>query len=345
MTSDSALQVRSMAEFLAAVPYVLGFHPADSIVIVALRGTRIAFAARHDLPGPGTSPDDAREQAARTAEIVVRQGGERAVVIGYGEPARVTPAVLRAAEALRRRHFPVIDELRVTGERYWSYGCTDLGCCPADGTPCGPDATTVAARATYDGQVALPDRATFLAQLAPVDGEQRAAMAAATERAEARRATLADVRRAGRTAVREAERVHRSGGRLTDDEVAWLSVLLVDIGVRDHAWARCGGEQWRVGLWTDVLRRAQPRYVPAPAGLLAFAAWRQGQGALASAAVDRALQAEPRYAMAQLMGHVLDEGMSPGVLDEARRDAPAGRAPRRRDRRGARRRAQGRSVS
>jgi hypothetical protein len=105
----STLKVRSLAEFLAAVPYVLGFHPADSVVIVALRGTRIAFAARHDLPGLGTDPDAAREQAARTAEIVVRQDAERAIVIGYGEPARVTPAVLRATEALRRRHFPVID--------------------------------------------------------------------------------------------------------------------------------------------------------------------------------------------------------------------------------------------
>ncbi len=345
MTSDPALQVHTVPEFLAAVPYVLGFHPSDSVVIVALRGTRIAFAARHDLPGAGTSPEDAREQAAHTAEIVIRQAAQRAVVIGYGEPARVTPAVLRTAEALRRRNFPVADELRVTGGRYWSYGCKSPGCCPADGTPCDPGATAVAARATYDGQVALPDRAAFLAQLAPVDGDQRAAMAAATERAEAKRAVIDDVRRVGRAAVRDAERVHRSGRRLTDDEVAWLSVLLTDIGVRDRAWERCEGEHWRIRLWTDVLRRAQPRYVPAPAALLAFAAWRQGQGVLAAAAVDQALRADPHYSMARLLGEVLDAGLPPAALDAAGHDAPGRRAPRRSRRRGARRRAHGRSVS
>jgi hypothetical protein len=170
-------------------------------------------------------------------------------------------------------------------------------------------------------------------------------MAAATERAEARHRALADTRRAGRAAVRDAERVYRSGRRLTDDEAAWLGVLLVDIGVRDYAWQRCAGEDWRVGLWTDLLRRMPPRYVPAPAGLLAFTAWRQGQGALASAAVDRALEAEPHYSMAQLLGQVLDEGMSPEVLDEPEWTPRPARVQHRRDRRGARRRAHGRTIS
>ena len=40
-----------------------------------------------------------------------------------------------------------------------------------------------------------------------------------------------------------------------------------------------------------MLRRVEPAYVPAPACLLAFAAWRAGQGALARVAVDRALAA------------------------------------------------------
>ena len=355
MTSHSALQVRSLAEFLAAVPYVLGFHPADSIVVVALRGTRVAFAARHDLPPPGTSPEEAREQAAHTAGIVVRQGVERTVVIGYGEPARVTPAVLRAAEALRRRGLPVIEELRVTGGRYWSYGCKTLACCPADGTPCVPEETAVAARATYHGQVALPDRAAFLAQLAPVDAGQRNAMAAAAARAETRLADLLretptrrgipPARQVARAAVRDAERVYRSGRRLTDEAAAWLGVLLVDVAVRDYAWERCAGEHWEIGLWTDLVRRLPPRYVPAPAALLAFAAWTQGQGALAAAAVGRALQADPLYSMARLIGQAVDEGVSPAVLVES---GPAGRpwrVPRRRDRRGTRRRAQGRAVS
>ena len=52
----SQLAVRSPADLIAAVPYLLGFHPADSVVAVALRGRQIIFAARADLPEPGADP-------------------------------------------------------------------------------------------------------------------------------------------------------------------------------------------------------------------------------------------------------------------------------------------------
>ena len=47
MTPDSTLDRPAPADFLAAVPYLLGFHPADSVVVVgdrrpegAVRGAR-----------------------------------------------------------------------------------------------------------------------------------------------------------------------------------------------------------------------------------------------------------------------------------------------------------------
>jgi hypothetical protein len=56
-------------------------------------------------------------------------------------------------------------------------------------------------------------------------------------------------------------------------------------------------------------------YVPAPACLLAFAAWRSGHGALASVAVDRALARDPAYSMAVLLEDVLRYGLPPAALD------------------------------
>jgi hypothetical protein len=64
-----------------------------------------------------------------------------------------------------------------------------------------------------------------------------------------------------------------------------------------------------------VLRRVETAYVPAPACLLGFAAWRIGQGALARAAVERALDADEDYRMAMLLQHVLGYGLSPAVAD------------------------------
>lgn len=326
MTPELTLQVRSPAELLTAVPYLLGFHPTDSLVLVALRARKVLFSARHDLPPAGVDELDARAGAADLAAIVARQSVDSATVIGYGEPARVTPTVLRAADALRRVGVHVDDIGRVTDGRYWSYLCDVPGCCPAEGTPFAPEQNAVAAAATYAGAVALPDREALLAQVGPVTGAERESMTAATARAQARLADLMSremndtgfarlVRRAGRTAVRDAERRYRSRRRLTDDETAWLGVLLIDRTVRDYAWERTGADEWRVQLWTDVARRMENGYVPAPACLLAFAAWRLGDGALARAAVERALDVERDYSMAVLLGQVLGYGLSPSMVD------------------------------
>jgi hypothetical protein len=66
-------------------------------------------------------------------------------------------------------------------------------------------------------------------------------------------------------------------------------------------------------LWTDVVRRAQPGYVPAPAALLAFVAWQSGDGALANVALDRALADDPRYSMALLLRQVITAGAPPSL--------------------------------
>ncbi|HET6533730.1 MAG TPA: DUF4192 domain-containing protein [Actinoplanes sp.] len=332
MTADTSLHVSSLHEFLAAVPYLLGFHPADSVVVVALKDRRVLCAARAGCDDP----------VDHTAEVLVRQGADAAAVIGYGEPVRVTPAVQRMSHALSSRNVPVVDEFRVTGGRYWSYRCKDPDCCPPDGTPCRTAESVVAAQATYDGQVLLPDRAALAARLAPVTGDEQVAMSAATERARDRltEALPHGIRRTGRAAVRAAEVRYRSGGRLTDDEVAWLGMMLVETRIRDYAWMRTAGEDWRIALWTDVTRRVDPLYVPAPASLLAFAAWRQGQGGLANAALDRALSAEPHYPMAHLIGQILHEGVPPDLID-----LTPPRSPHRRHRRGGRGRTHGRTVS
>lgn len=331
MTAETTLTVRSPADLIAAVPYLIGFHPVDSLTVVAVRGHKVVFAARHDLPAPGTSGAQAAGEARHLAAVVTRQEVDGATVIGYGEAARVTATVLRVSGALRDLGVDVLDELRVTDGRYWSYLCQDPACCPPDGLPCDP-ASAVAAAATYAGQVALPDRESLADRLAPVTGALRDGMRAATQRAQQRLADLLEhvpakdgpsveeafarlVRRTGRAAAREAVARHRAGGRLTDDEVAWLGVLLVHLPVRDYAWERTGAEEWHVALWTDVVRRVEPSYVPGPACLLAFAAWRAGHGALASVAVERARAEDADYPMAVLLEDVLRYALPPASID------------------------------
>ncbi|SCG48259.1 DUF4192 domain-containing protein [Micromonospora halophytica] len=318
------LTVRSPADLVAAVPYLLGFHPADSVVVVAMRGRRIVFAARADLPDRDTDP---RLPAGHLGDVLARQDADAATVIGYGPPGRVTPTVDAVRDALAVAGLPVLEALRVTDGRYWSYLCDGVDCCPPDGTPYDPGSSRVSAAAVFAGQVALPDRAALTALVAPGEGHDPAAMRRAGRRAEGRLLTLLEqapaadllggrsVRAAGVDAVRAALRRHRRGEQLTDDEVAWLSLLLTHLPVRDHAWERTDGRDEDISLWSDVLRRAEDELIAAPASLLAFAAWRAGQGALAAVALERALAVHPDYSLAHLLDDLLRRGVPPSELD------------------------------
>lgn len=318
----TAMTLRSPAELIAAVPYMLGFHPHDSLVVVAFRERRVLMAARHDRP----PPEHRAAMLAHTADVVRRQSPTGVTLIGYGPPAEMDVLVVLAATAMREAGVRVLDAIRVHDGQFASYLCDKPGCCPS---PVPPPDSAVAAAATYAGQVAQPDRAAVVARVAPVDGPHRERMVAATERAEQRIAELfgdgrtirASVRRAGRRAVRDAERRYRAGRPGTDDEIAWLGLTLTETTVRDYAWERIGTEPWHLTLWTDVLRRVEPGYVPAPAGLAAWAAWRAGEGALAWAAVDRGQAHDPEYRMVNLIEQLLRTGTSPAAFDDFRSPA------------------------
>jgi hypothetical protein len=121
---------------------------------------------------------------------------------------------------------------------------------------------------------------------------------------------------AGLSSVQAAISTYRGGGQLTShDDLAWLSLVLADLRVRDDAWARMEvlHHAAHQRLWTDLTRRACPQYRPAPASLLAFTAWQSGDGALAGLAVQRALDADPGYSMALLLADFLDRGLPPSA--------------------------------
>jgi hypothetical protein len=315
----NSLTLRSPADLLAAVPYLLGFHPTNSVVLLAQRGKRVIFQARTDAPEPG----EIDQLAGYLAEIAARQSPTAVIVIGYGPAGPIAAALTALRDAVEATGVPVLDVLRVHEGRYWSLVCVEPGCCPADGVPFDPTVSSVAAAATFEGMVALPDRDAFAGALAPLPGPGiEPELAAARERLAA--AALRGVRQrrtAARTAVREAIERYAAGGRLDDEEVAWLAVLLVDVRARDDAWRRMlavAPRDEHETLWRDVARRVPTAYVPAPATLFALSAWRAGRGALASIAAERALAADPRYTLADLVSQAVQAGIPPAALETLR---------------------------
>jgi len=329
------LRLCTPEDALAAVPYLLGFHPSDSLVVLGMRDTRLVFSVRGDLPAPGAR---VRREAAHLSRVFARHGADTVLMIGYGPAERVTPLVLAARRRFQARGIEVADIIRAADGRYWSYACQSPECCPPDGTAYDVAASRIAAEATFAGQVALPDRESLARRLAAPEGAALATMERATERAEQQLAELLDCgagqpaaaaafAAAGVTAVAEAARRYSSGGRLTDEEVAELSLLLASIPVRDFAWQPIGpdaGEtepstvELYVRLRSDVVSRARPDTVAPAASLLAYAAWQAGDGTTAAIAVDRALAADPGYSMALLMAEVLYQAIPPSEAGRVR---------------------------
>lgn len=330
--SQSPLRVSSPSDVLAVIPYLLGFHPADSLVVLGLGGRRlqVRFTARMELPaayghdGDG-SEDDAADLAAYVAGVVTAQHVREAILVAYGPRSRADRAVELTKAELNEREIGVREMLRAHEGRYWSYTCTDPSCCPPEGSSYDVRSSPVAAAATVAGHVALPDRETLERSIAPVGGVARVSMQQATERAESRlerwaagcpgtAALKQHLVGEGSARVRDTlERFRGGDGALSDDDTAWLGVLLTQLQVRDEAWLLIDehSRAAHLSLWTHVVRRAEEPYVPAPACLLAFTAWQLGNGTLASIAVQRAQAAEPEYSMARLMGDVLASGIPP----------------------------------
>jgi hypothetical protein len=327
---EQPLRVGSPDSMLAVIPALLGFHPTRSLVVIGAappRG-RIELAFRYDLPDP-PDPGAAAKIAAHAAAILSRQQLSQAVAVGYGPGPLVTPAADALVSQLRPAGITLHDMLRVQDGRYWSYTCGSPGCCSPDGVPFDPDGDPAAAALAAAGARTVRDRAALAATVSPLGGLAEESMRRAARRAE-RRAAL--IRRGaapagqgegarqviadGLRAVREAIEVYRGGGAITSDsQIAWLAMTLADLRVRDDAWARMEPEhrEAHLRLWTDVVRRAPARYVPAPASLLAFVAWQSGNGALANVALERALGADPEYSMALLLLDAISAGVPPSA--------------------------------
>jgi len=325
------VRVDSPAALLAVIPHLLGFMPEASVVVIGLTPPRdrVRVTLRYDLPDPPEA-DLVADIAGHAVGVISSQQLSAAIAVGYGPEPLVTRVAGALRDAAQRAGIDLHDVLRVQDGRYWSYRCGDETCCPAAGTPFDAAAHPVAADMAGAGKQVLAGRAAVAARVAPIGGIAAESMRQATRRAEQHVARLlAKVRKSAR--IGAARRMiaaeglaaagqmiarYRGGGRFTSDyEIAQITVALRDPRVRDDAWARMdpahSGEHLR--LWIDVTRRAQPRYVAAPAALLAFVAWQVGDGALANVALDRALADDPRYSMALLLRQVIGAGAPPAL--------------------------------
>jgi hypothetical protein len=287
--------LRSPQELLGAVPFVIGFHPADSIVAVYIGPDRhVRAAGRADLDA---APD------AIIAEFRAALGHTTSalVLVGYGRQpeSRRLNTVVRGL----RREVPIVGCFWVSANEYrcvWD-GCT---CCATYGVTFDPRATVSAATLVVQGETATASRADAVRELA-ADPDAQAAVGDAIVRLDgvAEQCTVTD-------ALRMAERDQR----LSDAQAAAVAVRLCEPAARKQAWLATDGQQWQRQLWFDLTRRVPDSHASPVATLAAWWAWRTGNALLAGEALRRALDSRPRTVLTQIAGRFITAHIDPASI-------------------------------
>jgi hypothetical protein len=330
-STSPALRVDGPADLISAVPYLLGFHPHHSVVVVGLHQGEVVVTIRVDLDelvGAGQLVDAVLAmQRGGASEYIAVVFDDRAEVAldanGALFPWRGLAEELIAAA--QEAGGSVSDALLVSQGRYRSYLCTP-DCCPPQGRRLDEKASPIAAAATYAGLVALPDRDAVGRLLDPRPSSEREgfrpALAEAVdeycEALVAGRAEHAD--RSVKRRIFAFARAANVGRELPGgDQLARLGVALRRIAVRDAVWMavddrRLDGDL----LWRHLARELPSPYDAAPLFLTGWHAWRAGDGALARIAVERALASDPAYSAADLLMTALNRAVDPRTLPRIR---------------------------
>lgn len=326
MTDAKTLRAKSPADLLAMVPFVLGFHPEDSLVVLALGDAGRPFHARVDLPA---DPDDVADVTGHLADTAMRHGLRQVALVAYCDDQLLAEAAAAAlADRLDDGGVEVKAAVRADGERWF---CLDDGpcACPVEGTPYDLSTHPFTAQAVVEGRVTYLNREALRHSLVGSDPDEteevcRAADVALDRFTASTRHPLgppapetlrAHLVAEGHWVGNRVARFLEDGLRLSPDDVGRLLVAMVSLDVRDVAWAHMdrGNALRHVDLWRDVVRRSPHDLLAAPAALLGFAAWLAGDGALAWCAVDRCREADPDYSLAALLADALTRAVPPST--------------------------------
>ena len=335
------LTVRSRSDLVCAVPYLLGFHPERSLVLVGLAEAKVVVTVRadlEDLAGP-----TGLESLPRAVAAMFRGGAAEVVGIVVDDAAAPVPRDARLplpwaglaaeVELLVEIAGGVVGELLLVADgRYWSYLCDSGECCPLEGAQVRHDTSQIPATATYAGLVALPGRECVQRLLDALPDEERAALlpsihaeldaaAAASSAHDQLRADRSDIR-----ALFAAARAAEADPAACENDPATLARLaaaLRRIPVRDAVWvAADDGRLSGDVLWRHLARVLPAPFDAAPLFLVGWLAWRRGNGALARIAADRCSVSDPGYSAAELLQSALTSAVDPRAVPTLQRPAP-----------------------
>jgi hypothetical protein len=312
---QTVLRVRDPGDILGVIPYLLGFHPTDSLVAAFVRDRRVVVTARIDLAATA----DLDGLIDRLEMVGQRVGTRSLVLVGYSEDEGIRELMRDLGDLIP---LDLLDVLAVSGDRWWAVGC-DGPCCPTDGQPYDIASHPLAAAAVMAGISATTTRQQITDLTAGPPAADRERLTRLTQDWAARLAGMS--RRRRRRRMRQIVGRTLAAGIPTEDEAVEIAVLARDVVVRDEAWAlmtRARAEE-HVALWQRVVSAAVWPYEAAPLGMLAIAGWLSGNGALLNCCIERLEVTAPDYSLLELCKAISDQAIAPSHFDAIAEDLRA----------------------
>ncbi len=299
-------------DLLAAVPFLIGYHPSNSLVLVALKDDSVGMAMRVDLPSSQTSAS-----YDLLATHFTREDADGAFLVAYIPDGCQTgeSVLINASAALMRAGVDIKESLLVQSNRFRSLICIDATCCPPEGSAVPEiDSSRIAAEHVIAGHPMPYENVDQLinsiaAQPSSLDPDWLAEVN--TYWVESDAEELNDLQRDGATAVIDLVGEFEAGRGCEDRELAARVIgRMSDIQVRDFALGSHTPEttDWYWQMWRELLVRAPRGYVSPVASVFAALAYERGEGALAQRALDRAFADDEKYSLALLLRRVFSAG-------------------------------------
>jgi hypothetical protein len=316
LQTPTRLSVRRPDELLAIIPYLIGFHPEESLVALFVRSGRVFLTVRLDL-----SSEAGGDQLAEFIDAIAkREKAEALALVAYSEAP--LPANRLLTELMDRLPEQVLTDVLYVGHgRWWSMTCGD-DCCPLAGTPLDLTSHPLSATAVLAGLGTRASRRELESSVSGPAHDELPRLDALVQTVRAEHEQLDDPGEAARLLASMIDTALTDPSALDEKSCVLLGLLVRDVHLRDLAWALIGpaAADDHVRLWGAVVAQVPPRLCAAPLCLLGMAAWVSGAGALLNCCRERLTRVEPDYSMGRVLAEISEKAIPPSRWQEIGRD-------------------------
>ena len=312
----------SAHDLITAVPFLIGFHPNDSIVLISVKEGAIGVAMRIDLPSTINS-----DEIDLLAHHFIRDEAEAALLVAYMPEGRNDgdSLLISLGAGLIRNGIEIHESLLISGGRYRSIICRDATCCPPAGKalPAIEDSAIAAEHVVAGIPMPYGDISELIDSIAadPISMTKGWSTAVNNFKIDEDSAEVTALRRDGVESMELLLDEFRIGRGPTDEMlVARVIGRMSDVQVRDYAMGVHQEDTYDLyfAMWRELLRLAPVGLVAPIACIVAAMAYENGDGALAQRALDRAIADDPSYPLAALLRRVFNAGWPPQSFAQMR---------------------------